>query len=77
MKQHSPSPSGSHADPKPFLSQAGLLRQDQVLKLYPVSRSTWCRGVRSGRYPQPVRLGLRAVAWKASDIAILLEKGGA
>lgn len=43
--------------------------------LIPVSRSTWWAGVKSGRYPRPVRLGARAVAWRASDIAALIEKG--
>lgn len=43
--------------------------------LIPVSRSTWWAGVKSGRYPAPVKLGARAVAWRASDIASLIEKG--
>lgn len=43
--------------------------------LIPVSRSTWWAGVKSGRYPRPVRLGARAVAWRASDIATLIERG--
>ena len=35
----------------------------------PVSKSTWWSGVKSGRYPQPVRtLGLRITAWKVEDI---------
>ncbi|MFG1362385.1 helix-turn-helix transcriptional regulator [Xanthobacter versatilis] len=40
----------------------------------PVSRSTWWAHVGS-RYPKPVRLGARAVAWRASDIAALVAKG--
>lgn len=43
--------------------------------LIPVSRSTWWAGVKSGRFPKPVKLGARAVAWRASDIAALVEKG--
>ena len=42
--------------------------------LIPVSRATWWRGVRDGRYPQPVRLGPNSVAWRARDIRALLEK---
>lgn len=35
----------------------------------PVSKSTWWAGVKSGRYPQPIRtLGKRITVWKKSDI---------
>lgn len=46
----------------------------QVLALIPVSRSAWWAGCKSGRYPKPVKLGPRTTAWRASDIAALLEK---
>jgi prophage regulatory protein len=52
-----------------------LLRLPEVLQLVPVSRSTWFSGVRSGRYPAPVRIGVRAVAWRHRDIRRLVEKG--
>ncbi len=51
-----------------------LLRLPQVLALIPVSRSAWWAGCKSGRYPKPVKLGPRTTAWRASDIAALLEK---
>lgn len=41
--------------------------------LIPVCKSTWWEGVRNGRFPQPVRIGRRAVAWRASDIYTLLD----
>lgn len=50
-----------------------LLRIAQVLELIPVSRSTWWSGVRSGRFPKPVKLGPRTTCWRASDIAALVE----
>ena len=40
--------------------------------LFRVSRSTWLEGVKSGRYPQPVRLSQRIVAWRRSDILALI-----
>lgn len=44
-----------------------------ILPIIPVSRTTWFEGVRSGRFPQPVRsLGTRITAWRASDINALL-----
>lgn len=51
-----------------------LLRLPQVLALIPVSRSAWWAGFKSGRYPKPVKLGPRTTAWRAADIAALLEK---
>lgn len=45
--------------------------------LIPVSRSTWWAGVRSGRYPQPVKtLGARITAWRVEDICALVEQAG-
>lgn len=37
----------------------------------PVSKSTWWAGVRSGRYPAPVKLGPRITAWRKEDIDAL------
>ena len=56
------------------ISSNALLRLPQVLALIPVSRSAWWAGCKSGRYPKPVKLGPRTTAWRASDIAALLEK---
>lgn len=50
---------------------AQLLRLPQVLSLVPVSRSTWWAGVKTGRFPAPVKLGPRIVAWRVADIAQL------
>jgi predicted DNA-binding transcriptional regulator AlpA len=51
----------------------GLLRLPEVLAAFPVSRSTFLKGVKEGRYPAPVRIGSRAVAWRAADIRALIE----
>ena len=56
------------------ISSNALLRLPQVLALIPVSRSAWWAGCKSGRYPKPVKLGPRTTAWRASDIAALVEK---
>lgn len=42
--------------------------------LIPVSRSTWWAGVRTGRYPKPVKLGERITAWRVEDIRALIEQ---
>jgi predicted DNA-binding transcriptional regulator AlpA len=55
------------------ISENSLLRLPQVLVLIPISRSAWWAGCKSGRFPKPVKLGPRTTAWRASDIAALLE----
>jgi prophage regulatory protein len=43
--------------------------------LIPVSKSTWWAGVKSGRYPKPVRsLGERITVWRVEDIRALIEQ---
>ena len=60
--------------PTASLPDTGFLRLPEVLRLIPVSRSTWWAGVRSGRYPQPTRaLGARITAWRAEDVRALIE----
>jgi len=52
-----------------------LLRLPQVLALVPISRATWWKGVKAGRFPQPVKLGPRTTAWRKNDIMQLVEHG--
>jgi predicted DNA-binding transcriptional regulator AlpA len=54
----------------------GFLRPHQVLALIPVGKSSWWRGVKAGRYPKPVKLAPRTSAWRAEDIAALMETFG-
>jgi len=53
-----------------------FLRLKDVLKIYPVSKTTWWSGVKSGKYPQAVKLSERTTAWRASDIQALIESVG-
>lgn len=55
------------------LPAEGLIRMAQVLAVFPVGRTTWQNGVRSGRYPKPVRIGKSAVAWRVEDIRRLFS----
>lgn len=57
-------------------SETGFLRLPEVLRLIPVSKSTWWAGVKSGRYPASVKLGERITAWKAEDIREYIRKTG-
>lgn len=51
----------------------GFLRLPQVLRLIPVSKSTWWAGVKTGRFPSPVKLGPQITVWKSTDIQKLIE----
>lgn len=53
-----------------------LLREKQVLALVPVSRATWWAGVKTGRYPKPIKLGPRITVWRFEDILKLTEGTG-
>lgn len=49
-------------------STAGFIRLHKVLELVPVSKSSWWNGCKSGKYPQPYKLGDRTTAWKVEDV---------
>ncbi|WP_259673779.1 AlpA family transcriptional regulator [Rhizobium sp. NZLR1] len=40
----------------------------------PISKSSWWSKVRTGEYPQPVKLGPRTTAWRVADILDLIER---
>ena len=66
------------------MSQDEILRLNEIVGdedgsssrkgVFPVSRSTWLRGVRAGVYPKPIRLSQRRVGWLRSDIEALVAK---
>jgi len=58
------------------LPQVGFLRIKDILSVFPVSKSTWWAGVKSGRYPKPVKLSPRTSAWKVDDIRKLIDDVG-
>lgn len=59
-----------HDEPLPA---TGYIRIKDVLRLIPVGKSTWWAGVKSGRYPKPVKLGPRMTAWRVEDIKQFIE----
>jgi len=56
------------------LPDTGFVRLPTILRVYPVSRSTWWDMVRDGRAPAPVKLTERCTAWRAEDIRALIER---
>ena len=65
------------------LPETGYLRLSQIIgnprsnpprvALIPIGKSTWWEGVKSGRFPKPVKLGPRTTAWRVEDIRRLIE----
>lgn len=55
-----------------ILPETGFVRLPVVLKVFPVSKSTWWQGVKDGDFPQPVKLGPKITAWRVEDIRELI-----
>lgn len=64
------------------LPLTGFLRLTQIIgdtkrgisPIIPVSKSTWWAGVKSGRFPKPIKISARCVAWRADDVEKLLKR---
>jgi predicted DNA-binding transcriptional regulator AlpA len=56
-----------------FEKAESLLRLNEVLRRFPVSKSSWWLGVKERRYPAPVKIGRRAVAWSETEINNLIR----
>lgn len=66
------------------LPETGFLRLPQIIgnadaeppipAIIPIGKSTWWAGVKSGRYPKPVKLGPRVTAWRVEDIRALIAE---
>lgn len=54
--------------------ETGFLRLPQVLSVIPLGKTCWWEGVRSGRFPKPVKLSARCTAWRAEDIRELIKR---
>ena len=55
------------------IPETGFLRLPQVLSVIPLGKTCWWEGVRSGRFPKPVKLSARCTAWRAEDIRELIR----
>lgn len=54
--------------------QIAFLRLPQVLEIFPISRSSWWQGCKSGKYPKPIKLGPRTTVWRKDEIEELAKK---
>ena len=74
----------SNANQRTALPTTGFVRLSQIVgnpkavppipAIYPVGRSTWWNGVKSGRFPPPIKLGPKTTAWRVEDIRKLIEQ---
>lgn len=66
------------------IPKTGYLRIHQILgnpkaeppvqPIIPVGKTTWWAGVRSGRFPRPIKpFGAKITVWRAEDINALLD----
>lgn len=62
-----------------FLRLKQIIGDDEkgIPPLVPVSRTAWCKGVKSGRFPAPAKKVGRLVFWRDSDIQALIAGGAA
>ena len=66
----------------PHLPETGFLRLSQIIgdtqsstpPIIPLKKTAWWDGVKSGRFPKPVKLTARATAWRVEDIRALIER---
>jgi hypothetical protein len=66
------------------LPETGFLRLRQIIgdtkskpplpPIIPVKKTCWWDGVKSGRFPKPLKLGPRVTVWRVEDIRNLIAK---
>jgi len=69
--------------PNYAIPEIGFLRLKQIVgdprtdpaipPIIPVSKSTWWAGVKTGRFPQPIKLGPMITVWRVEDIRTLID----
>ncbi len=55
------------------LQKTGFVRLPTILTYFPVGRSTWWAGVKSGKYPPAIKLSPNVTAWRCEDISELIK----
>jgi len=51
-----------------------FIRLPEVLSYIPVSKTSWYRGIKQGRYPKPIKLSPNTSAWRLDDIERLTAR---
>jgi len=45
-----------------------------ILPIIPIGKSTWWTGVKSGIYPQPLKISPQITVWRVEDIRALINE---
>lgn len=56
------------------LPQEGFVRLPQVLHVLGIGKTSFWAGIKTGRFPSPVKLGPRTTVWKVKDIRELISR---
>jgi predicted DNA-binding transcriptional regulator AlpA len=56
------------------IPETGFVRLSQILEVIPLGKTSWWEGVKSGRFPKPIKLSEHCTAWKAEDIRELIQR---
>lgn len=67
------------------LPPTGYLRLSQILgnpnsrppkpPLIPIGKTTWWEGIKTGRFPKPLKLSPGITVWRVEDILCLIQNG--
>ena len=53
---------------------AAIPPKPPIPAIFPVGKSTWWAGVKSGKYPPAIKISARCTAWRVEDIRALIAK---
>ncbi|CCD04289.1 TPA: helix-turn-helix transcriptional regulator [Legionella pneumophila] len=66
-----------------YLPESGYLRIKDILgdpnshppipAIIPIGKSTWWEGIKTGRFPKPLKFGSRISMWRVEDIRELIK----
>lgn len=64
------------------IPETGFLRLNQIVgnprtntpPIIPVSKATWWAGVKTGRFPKPVKLSPGITVWRVEDIRTFINE---
>lgn len=69
-------PSTLPPEQSPTLPTEGYVRLPKILEVIPIGKTSWWGGVKSGKYPKPIKLGHRTTVWDVRDIRQLIADLG-
>jgi len=80
MTTHEINPSKTKKQRRTFIAhplpEKGLVRLPSILAVYPVSRTGIYDRIKAGKFPAPVKIGPRSIAWRVEEVREVLAKLG-